>query len=155
MVQVTLKSSDECIFVVDQAVISASKTINDIIDACGVESVIPLPNVTGHALAKVIEFCKIQIGTGADGANVADPNHERYADFKKNEIGDDVAILFDLVLASNYLNVKSMLDFTTKMTANLIKGKTPEEIRKTFNIKNDFTPEEEEEVRRENQWAFD
>ena len=35
----------------------------------------------------------------------------------------------------------------------MIKGKTPEEIRKTFNIKNDFTPEEEEEVRRENQWV--
>ena len=33
----------------------------------------------------------------------------------------------------------------------LLAGKTPEEIRKTFNIKNDFTPEEEEEVRRENQ----
>lgn len=27
----------------------------------------------------------------------------------------------------------------------------PQEIRKTFHIKNDFTPEEEEEVRRENQ----
>ena len=38
--------------------------------------------------------------------------------------------------------------------ANLIKGKTPEEIRRTFGIKNDFTPEEEE-VKRENQWAFE
>lgn len=37
----------------------------------------------------------------------------------------------------------------------MIKGKTPEEIRKTFNIKNDFSAEEEEEVRRENQWAFE
>ena len=42
-----------------------------------------------------------------------------------------------------------------KSLADMIKGKTPEEIRKTFNIKNDFTPEEEEEVRRENQWAFE
>lgn len=28
----------------------------------------------------------------------------------------------------------------------MIKGKTTEEIRKTFNIKNDFTPAEEEQV---------
>ena len=35
----------------------------------------------------------------------------------------------------------------------LCTGKTPEEIRKTFNIPNDFTPEEEEEVRKENQCA--
>ena len=57
--------------------------------------------------------------------------------------------------AANYLNIKSLLDLTCQTVADIIKGKTPEEIRKTFNIKNDFTPEEEEEVRRENQWAFE
>lgn len=35
----------------------------------------------------------------------------------------------------------------------MIKGKSPEEIRKTFNIQNDFTPEEEDQIRRENEWA--
>ncbi len=103
------------------------------------------------------------------------------------------------VQAANYLNIKGLLDLTCQTVAQMIKGKTPEEIRKTFNIKvsrmrvaghggaapvpfslrpwmdgqrayrgcvcscllrcpalqNDFTPEEEEEVRRENQWAFD
>merc|ERR1740117_2878331 len=34
-----------------------------------------------------------------------------------------------------------------------VDGKTPEEIRIRFNIKNDFTPEEEEEVKRENAWC--
>lgn len=57
--------------------------------------------------------------------------------------------------AANYLNIKSLLDLTCQTVADMIKGKTPEEIRKTFNIKNDFTPEEEEEVRRENAWAFE
>lgn len=63
--------------------------------------------------------------------------------------------LISLVQAANYLNIKNLLDLTCQTVADMIKGKTPEEIRKTFNIKNDFTPEEEEEVRRENQWAFE
>lgn len=34
-------------------------------------------------------------------------------------------------------------DVGCKTVANMIKGKSPEEIRKLFNIVNDFTPEEE------------
>eukprot|EP01094_Clydonella_sp_ATCC50884_P006971 TRINITY_DN1615_c0_g1_i1.p3 TRINITY_DN1615_c0_g1~~TRINITY_DN1615_c0_g1_i1.p3 ORF type:complete len:114 (-),score=36.68 TRINITY_DN1615_c0_g1_i1:111-452(-) len=60
---------------------------------------------------------------------------------------------YDLLQAANYLDIKSLLDLTCKTVANMIKGKTPEEIRKTFNIKNDFTPEEEEQVRKENAWC--
>lgn len=48
--------------------------------------------------------------------------------------------------AANYLDIKGLLDVTCKTVANMIKGKSPEEIRKTFNIKNDFTPAEEEQV---------
>lgn len=51
------------------------------------------------------------------------------------------------------MDIKPLLDLTCKTVANMIKGKTPEEIRKTFNIKNDFTPEEEEQVRKENEWC--
>ena len=54
----------------------------------------------------------------------------------------------------NFSNTfQGLLDFTCKTVANMIKGKTPEEIRKTFNIKNDFTPSEEEQVRKENEWC--
>jgi S-phase kinase-associated protein 1 len=67
----------------------------------------------------------------------------------------DQATLFDLIMAANYLNIKGLLDLTCQTVANMIKGKTPEQIRQTFNIKNDFTPEEEEEIRKENAWAFE
>ena len=56
-------------------------------------------------------------------------------------------------MAANYLDIKKLLDLCCKNVANMIKGKTAEEIRKTFNIKNDFTEEEEAAVRKENQWC--
>ena len=34
------------------------------------------------------------------------------------------------------------------------EGKTMDEIRKTFNIKNDFTPEEEEHLKKEIEWVL-
>jgi hypothetical protein len=61
--------------------------------------------------------------------------------------------LFELTLAANYLDIKGLLDLVCKTVANMIKGKTPKQIRQTFNIKNDFTPEEEEQVRKENVWC--
>ncbi|KAM3233841.1 SKP1-like protein 1A [Capsicum annuum] len=56
---------------------------------------------------------------------------------------------------ANYLNIKILLVLTCQTVADMIKGKTSEEICKTFNIKNDFTPAEEEEAMRENAWAFE
>lgn len=40
-------------------------------------------------------------------------------------------------------------DVGCKTVANMIKGKQPEEIRKLFNIVNDFTPEEEAQIKKE------
>ena len=48
--------------------------------------------------------------------------------------------------AANYLDIKGLLDVTCKTAANMIKGKSAEEIRKILNIKNNFTPAEEEQV---------
>lgn len=53
------------------------------------------------------------------------------------------------------MNIKELLDLTCQPVADMIKGRTPDEIRATFHIINDYTPEEEAEVRRENSWAFE
>jgi len=46
--------------------------------------------------------------------------------------------LFELILAANYMDIKSLLDLTCAKVASMIKGKTPEQIRQTFNIRKDF-----------------
>ncbi|KAK9690742.1 hypothetical protein RND81_09G151200 [Saponaria officinalis] len=162
--KIVLKSSDGEDFEVEEAVALESQTIKHMIEDDCADNAIPLPNVTAIILSKVIEYCKKHVdfaekdtntttttSTTATSGSVDDELKNWDADFVKV----DQNTLFDLILAANYLDIKGLLDLTCQTVAEMIKGKTPEEIRKTFNIKNDFTPEEEEEVRRENQWAFE
>mmetsp|Transcript_4175 Transcript_4175/g.4321 ORF Transcript_4175/g.4321 Transcript_4175/m.4321 type:complete len:178 (-) Transcript_4175:130-663(-) len=117
---------------------------------------IPLPNVKSSILAKVIEFAKhykeeamTEIEKPLKSANMSEVVQEWYANFANVE----QEVLFELILAANYMDIKPLLDLTCATVASMIKGKTPEEIRKTFNIVNDFTPEEEAQVREENKWC--
>lgn len=173
-------SSDGQVFEVPAKVLDESMTIKNMIEDLGSSeevTTIPLPNVSGSTLAKVLEYCKHRSKVNADAKANADnanasadasadantsANASASADAKaevrtweEDFVAVDQRTLFDLILAANYLNIKGMLDLTCQTVASMIKGKTVEEIRKTFNIKNDFTPEEEEEIRRENQWAFE
>jgi S-phase kinase-associated protein 1 len=52
-----------------------------------------------------------------------------------------------LLLAANYLDIKSLIELCCAKVATMIKGKSPEEIRQQFGIVNDFTPEEESQIR--------
>ncbi|XP_047092163.1 SKP1-like protein 1 [Lolium rigidum] len=159
---ITLKSSDNEQFEVEEAVAMESQTIRHMIEDDCADNGIPLPNVNAKILSKVIEYCSKHVQAAkpaaADGAADGAPAPAPAEDLKNWDaefVKVDQATLFDLILAANYLNIKGLLDLTCQTVADMIKGKTPEEIRKTFNIKNDFTAEEEEEIRRENQWAFE
>jgi S-phase kinase-associated protein 1 len=145
---VKLKSKQEEIFEVEQAVACRSVTVKNMVDDTGLDTPVPLPMVDSKILIKVIEYCKYH--HNADNTSL--PEDEKNS-WDKDFVKVDDETLFNLILAANYLDIKSLLDLTCKTVADEIKGKTPEEIRTRFNIKNDFTPEEEEEVKRENAWC--
>lgn len=117
-------------------VVCACATLKNLIEDLGdaTSLIIPLPNIDGPTMKLVCDF---------------QPKLEH--NFDKL----DQAQMFNLILAANYLNYPQLLDATCGVVANMCKNKSPEEIRQTFNIKNDFTPEEEAEVRRENNWAIE
>ncbi|XP_071691428.1 SKP1-like protein 1B [Rutidosis leptorrhynchoides] len=146
-----LKSSDGETFEVEEAVALQSQTIKHMIEDNCADTIIPIPNVTSKILSMVIQYCKIHAESPKNDKKSEDDLKTFDADF----VQVDQDTLFDLILAANYLDIKSLLHLTCQGVADLVKGKTTEEIRKLFNIKNDFTPEEEEEVRLENAWAFD
>ncbi|AQK67622.1 SKP1-like protein 1 [Zea mays] len=153
---ITLRSSDLEEFEVEEAVAMESQTLRHMIEDDCADNGIPLPNVNSRILSKVIEYCNSHVHAAAKPADsAASEGGEDLKSWDAKFVKVDQATLFDLILAANYLNIKGLLDLTCQTVADMIKGKTPEEIRKTFSIKNDFTQEEEDEIRMENQWAFE
>jgi len=121
----------------------------------GTNSEIRLPDVKKTVLQKVIEFCEHhvkepmnEIKRPIESRNPMDLVQQWYADF----VDLDKVLLFELLLAANHMDIKPLLDLTAATVACMIKGKTPEEIRAIFYLSNDFSPEEEAEVREQNRW---
>jgi S-phase kinase-associated protein 1 len=60
-----------------------------------------------------------------------------------------------IINGSNYLNIKSLLNLSCAFLVSKIQNKKIEEIREILNIENDFSPEEEEKIKLENNWISD
>ncbi|KAG5533170.1 hypothetical protein RHGRI_027402 [Rhododendron griersonianum] len=143
---ITLQSSDGEVFEIRASVAAQSTTLKNMIEDDCASGTVPVANVDGKTLAMVIEYCQKH----AD----SEPDSDLKA-YDTEFLDVDQAVLYRLILAANYLDVGELLDAICQKVAGMIKGKMPEEIRKTFGIANDFTPEEEEEVRKANAWAFE
>ena len=100
-------------------IISKSTLIKGLIEDAGTEEEIPIPNVKKEVLDKIIEFCT-HIDTNSP------PEIEK--PLRSAAISDVVspwyATFIDLILAANYLDIKSLLELSTAKVASIIKNKT-------------------------------
>ncbi|XP_031633893.1 S-phase kinase-associated protein 1-like [Contarinia nasturtii] len=158
---IRLQSSDGEVFNVETNVAKVSGTIKTMLEDCGMEeeddTTVPLQNVDSNILGRVLEWAKHHqndpIPTDDDDNKVkrTDDIPAWDVDFLNVEQG----ILFELILAANYLDIKGLMDSACKTVANMIKGKKPEEIRRTFDIPNDYTAEEREQIAKEDKWCIE
>nr|GEZ19874.1 SKP1-like protein 1B [Tanacetum cinerariifolium] len=149
---IVLRSSDGETFELEESVALQSMTINHMIEDGCAGSVIPTPNITGKILSKVVEYLNKHGETPKGATKVT---AEDLKAFDAEFVDVDQKILFPILLAANYLNIKTLLKLACQAVADMARGKTVQQIRDHFNIKNDLTPEEEEKIRLENAWAFD
>ena len=145
--KVTLRSSDGELFIIDRAVALQSRTIQYVLeDTNPVDAFIPVPAVDARTLSKVLEYCKkhlIDLNTDFD-----------YSEWDKDFVDVEVRMLYDLIMAADYLNIPPLIDLICDKIASLFKGQTPEKIREIFNIENDFSKEEDEDFKKKSGWAF-
>ena len=90
-----------------------------------------------------------------DDAVVTDRALFTFTDWEKKLCDElDELGLYEIIIATNYLDIKRLHEFGLKMVADMLVGKSAPEIREILNFKCDFTPEELENIAKENLWDF-
>merc|ERR1712126_596040 len=117
-----------------------------------VKEELPLPNIDSEVLRKVIDWCE---------QHKNDPEPEKEEESKDgerkqkqivklegwdeefmslinyiNEQGQ--SILYEIIIAANYLHIQGLIDITTMEVARKMENKTPEQIHELFKLENDL-----------------
>jgi S-phase kinase-associated protein 1 len=147
-----LNGRDGINVIVPLAVAKVSITIRNMLEDLGEileegqDNNIPVPGVKGAILDKIYIFCNYihtnpqeldTLITWTDDKTYTFPLPEWYNEF----LNIDQATLFEVILGANFLDIQPLLNMTCKYIANIIRNKTPDELKILFK-----NPDEEEPV---------
>lgn len=118
---------------------------------------IDVPDASSNTIKNIIKFIEIQNNDRFVPLNDDDkPTFQIsslkkiHMDFLKSYTIDE---LNEILLTANFLDMKSLIDLICAYYASIMKTNTVEKIREIFDIKNDFSLEEEQQIHSENQWC--
>jgi len=129
-------------------VVKLSKLVDEAVDSDESEGTIdiPLPIVQGDVLKKIIEYCEHYVEepmTEITTPLPADTLDGIVQDWYCKFVDLELPLLFEMVKAANYMNIKPMLDLTCLAVKEMVEGKSADEIREICNISRDSSPDEE------------
>jgi len=144
---IQLFTADGTTFEIDEEIARKSLMISDLLDEVGADDPIPIPNVDSAIMKLIIRYCEYHSFTHTI---------EEFDTFDRDFFEDirSCTQLLEIVSAANFLNIPELLDKSTDAVADLLRGKTPENIREILGVSGEYTEEEKAEVMRENKWAF-
>ncbi|XVF25540.1 hypothetical protein REPUB_Repub13aG0221000 [Reevesia pubescens] len=154
--KITLRTADKQEFEVDEVIAMEFGTVKAFLDdnTDASEELIPLPNVSSECLSIIIEYCKSHLAfRNSSPEEEAKAKAKAYDEELLKTLNNE--ILKDIISVANYLNIKDLLNMLIQAVADRIANKSVEYVRKYFGIENDFTPEEEAQLRAQNEWAFE
>ncbi|KAI3949290.1 hypothetical protein MKW98_023227 [Papaver atlanticum] len=114
---------------------------------------IPLTNTSSGILERVLVFLEKHVEKERDEDE--EKELKKWDEEFVEELKGDKGYPFGMILAANFLAAKSLLDVACQNYADMLKDKSHEWIREYAGIENDFTLEEEAELRAENSWAYE
>lgn len=146
MSKLIVKSEDGKCIIFPEKLRKYSPFINDAINDCPFddgEMSIPLETIKSNPLEKIKTWIEYKENFAI--------NYDLPV-WEDNFFSLGQAELLEILLAADYLSMSELVNVITKKVASMIRGRTPAEIRDILQIENDFTKEEEEQIRKENEW---
>uniref|UniRef100_A0AC35UCL8 Skp1-related protein n=1 Tax=Rhabditophanes sp. KR3021 TaxID=114890 RepID=A0AC35UCL8_9BILA len=153
-------SGDKVEYNLSLEVVKQSGTLSQMISDLGIDltseepldiETIELDNCSGHILKAVIEWA--ETNKEALGPFENEAVKEKLADVNDKFVNDHRLVIFELILAANYLDMKELLTAATDFVAETLRLYDPEEIREILGIENDFDPEDLAEAKKKNDWV--
>ncbi|CAI2349283.1 unnamed protein product [Caenorhabditis sp. 36 PRJEB53466] len=126
------------------------QTMTELLGCSAQEEPIVVANVDGKILSLVVQWCEKyrEKEPVEEVLNSSEREVVRISDWESQFLKIENQDLFELICASNYLDVKGLMNVACKTVANMAIGKSPEELRQIFGILSD---EEEEALAKEQQ----
>ncbi|XP_062014698.1 SKP1-like protein 1A [Rosa rugosa] len=115
-----LKSSDNETFEVEEAAALLSETIKS-----SSSTEITVPNVKAEILGKVVEWCNKH-------AESEDTKDQLIKEWDAEFVSVDQHVLFKLITAADYLQIKELVDQLTQRVGDMIKAKTLKTVEMTY-----------------------
>ncbi|XP_077529900.1 S-phase kinase-associated protein 1-like isoform X2 [Haemaphysalis longicornis] len=161
-----LQSSEGQIFEADLQTVMFSGTLRTMMEglsrACPAaaeadDEVVPLVTVSAAVLQKVLQWLtyhkhELRLIAEEEAAGVPASRHLLASPWDTHFFSVDQDTLFQIIKAADYLDIGALMDAGCKAVANMMRGKTPDEIRRKLCMRNDFTPAQEEHAKREAEW---
>lgn len=141
---VQLQTCEGFIHDVETSLVEQMGTVRDMLqlECSDSTDVIPLSKIEWWIMKMVIHWCRLVQDNSA--RKEASDRTKMFVEFLEEAKGDD-EVVFQLLLAANYLNVESLLDAGTQYLADVITTcGSADEIRTRFNLQNDIPSDEYE-----------
>jgi S-phase kinase-associated protein 1 len=142
---VTLETSDGKQYKLQENVICQSHLIKNMLDDLEItHDIIPLPNITSSIMDIIVRYGEIH----KDGT-------EDSAEKDEELINVSHQVLFEIVLAANYLDLPGLLSLGCNRIAEMLKTMSIDQVQQDWNVpqENWYTPQERILIDQELKWA--
>ncbi|KAJ2768313.1 suppressor of kinetochore protein mutant [Coemansia nantahalensis] len=146
---IQLQASDGQLFAIDREAAALSSLVHNLACDVGIDSTpIPMPNVAGATLAKVVEYCTHHRDDVRLCKDVADllQDDGLVEPWDRRFLAVDDDTLLRMLHAADYMGVDALVELCCVAIARLIRDLPADAIRSRFDITDDFSALERAQI---------